>query len=181
MSEETVKIVRRKTVYSTPLFELVAKTLDGPDGGQPHFSLRMPDYVCVVPVTRDREILLVRQYRPAVERETLELPGGHVDDGETPEEAARRELLEETGHVAEKLVPLGCLDPDTGRLSNRMWCFLATDAAPPSPAPPGEQGVRLIVLPVEELVRSVTEGRILHALHIAALHLGLRMIGGTPG
>src|SRR5437763_11391084 len=106
--------VDRRVVYSTPWFDLVAKSLAGHD--QPHYSIRTTDYVSVVAVTRQRRLLLVRQYRPAVEGMTLELPSGHVEPGETPEEAARKELLEETGHVADRFELLGEFSPDTGRL-----------------------------------------------------------------
>ena len=52
---------------------------------------------------------------------TLELPAGHVEQDETPEESARKELLEETGHVAEKFELLASLSPSTSRFTNRMW------------------------------------------------------------
>ncbi len=118
----------QQVVFSTPWFEIVAKRLEG--DGAPHYSLRTNDYVSVVAVTREGRLVLVRQYRPAVDRTTLELPSGHVDDGDSPESAARKELLEETGHVADRFELLGDLSPDTGRLGNRMWCFFAADARP---------------------------------------------------
>jgi 8-oxo-dGTP pyrophosphatase MutT (NUDIX family) len=59
---------------------------------------------------------------------TLELPSGHVEPTQTPEEAARTELLEETGHEAERFELVGDFSPDTGRLGNRMWCFFAGEA-----------------------------------------------------
>ena len=90
--------------------------------------LQTKDYVSVVAVTEDGRLLLVRQFRPAVGRMTLELPSGHVEPGETPEQAARKELLEETGYLADTFTLLGNLSPDTGRLGNRMWCFFAKGA-----------------------------------------------------
>jgi len=57
----------------------------------------------VLAITRDKTFVLVRQFRPAIEMFTLELPGGHVEEGETPEQSARKELLEETGFGAEEL------------------------------------------------------------------------------
>jgi ADP-ribose pyrophosphatase len=117
-----------RVAFSTPWFEIIAKQFE--DGGAPHYSLRTNDYVSVVAVTREGRIVLVRQFRPAVDRMTLELPSGHVENGETPELAARRELLEETGHVADTFEFLGNLSPDTGRLANRMWCFFAAGARP---------------------------------------------------
>jgi ADP-ribose pyrophosphatase len=117
-----------QVVFKTPWFELVATHPAG--YSQPHYSIRTQDYVMIVATTAEGRLLLVRQFRPAVGRMTLELPSGHVEDGETPEHAARRELLEETGHVAEAFNFLGNLSPDTGRLANRMWCFFAADARP---------------------------------------------------
>jgi ADP-ribose pyrophosphatase len=120
--------MHERVEFSTPWFEIVAKQFENDDA--PHYSLRTKDYVSVVALTSDDRLVLVRQFRPAVGRMTLELPSGHVEEGETPEHAARRELLEETGHEAENFQLLGNLSPDTGRLANRMWCFFAPDARP---------------------------------------------------
>jgi ADP-ribose pyrophosphatase len=117
-----------QVVFATPWFELVAKHPAGYD--RPHYSIRASDYVMVIAVTAEGRLLLVRQFRPAVGATTLEFPSGHVDPRETPMEAARRELLEETGHVAAELEPLGRLAPDTGRLGNRLWCYYAGGATP---------------------------------------------------
>jgi len=120
--------VNDHVVFATPWFELVAKLPAG--YREPHYSIRTKDYVLVVALTRQGRLLLVRQYRPAVDAVTLELPSGHVEPGETPEQAARKELLEETGHVAGTFELLGALRPDTGRLGNRLWCYFAADATP---------------------------------------------------
>jgi ADP-ribose pyrophosphatase len=121
-------LMNERVAFSTPWFEIIAKQLG--DDEAPHYALRTKDYVSVVTVTQQGQLLLVRQFRPAAGHMTLELPSGHVEEGETPELAARRELLEETGHVADSFEFLGNLSPDTGRLANRMWCFFAADARP---------------------------------------------------
>ncbi len=116
-------ISSRAPVFKTKWFELIEKTFE--NGSAPHYSIGTRDYVTVLAVTPNETFPLVRQFRPAVETTTLELPGGHVDEGETPTQAAKRELLEETGFVATKLIPLHDLSPDVGRLGNRMWSFFA--------------------------------------------------------
>ena len=121
-------IVDRRSVFATQWFDLVAKQLSGDPA--PHYSIATRDYVSVVAVTIQGSLALVRQFRPAIEQMTLELPSGHVDEGETPESAARRELREETGLLANEFIPLGDLAPDTGRLGNRMWCYFAPGVAP---------------------------------------------------
>lgn len=167
---ESVRIASRSTVLETPFFRLVARSLAG-QSGDPYYSIDTSDYVCVVALTQANKLLLVRQFRPAVEDWTLELPAGHVDPPETPADAARRELLEETGYSPGHLHLMGCLWPDTGRLSNRMWCFFASGAE--RVAAPVEHGVALVEVAREEWSSSLSPPRFSHALHLAALQMAL--------
>lgn len=117
----------RKTVFATPWFQVQ----EAPDSGKfPNYSINAPDFVCIVAVTEKNELLLVRQFRHAVGEITLELPAGHVEQDETPEQSARKELLEETGHIAENFELLAKLSPSTARFTNLMWCYFAGQARP---------------------------------------------------
>jgi len=96
----------------------------------------------VVALNSAGHILLVRQFRPAIGRVTLELPAGHIDPGETPEQSARKELCEETGYEAHRLELLTVLSPSTSRFTNRAWMFFASDVQPVvSPTFPRETGI----------------------------------------
>lgn len=97
-------------------------------GSDPHYLIDTNDFVSIVAVDEKARLLLVRQFRPPVDALTLEIPSGHVEDGETPEQAARKELLEETGHVAKEFEMIGNLSPCIGRYRNRLWCYFAADA-----------------------------------------------------
>jgi ADP-ribose pyrophosphatase len=135
--------------------------------------LEVPDYVGVVARTPDARILLVQQYRPVVGHDVIELPSGLVDPGETPEQAARRELLEETGTVAKELELLGVLIPDVGRLTNRMWCYFAPDVTPADDQAQPEDGITVIDVSEQDVLRMAADGRMNHALNLAVLFLAI--------
>jgi len=152
--------------FRTPWFELLAKTMKA--GEAPYYSLRLADYTAVVAITEDHRVLAVRQYRPAVERYTIELPAGMVDAGETPEDAARRELLEETGFEARDMEVLGAMLPDTGRLGNRIWTCMAAGVRPVEGRSP-ESGIEVLRYSPPELAQAMAGGEFDHALHVAVL------------
>lgn len=166
-------IIERNKVFSTPWFNVVAKILSEGNPDAPYYSLELSDYVSIVALTEQKEILLVRQYRPTVERYTLELPSGHLEPGESPEDTAKRELIEETGYQASTVELLGNLIPDSGRLSNRLWCYFATDVTLSCPNPVLEAGIELVVCSQEDLVQYILQQQFDHALHLAQILLAM--------
>jgi ADP-ribose pyrophosphatase len=152
MNVTKLDICGRSSVFKTPWFELIGKKIG--DGAALHYSITTHDYVSIFAVTRSGAFPLVRQFRPAVEQITLELPCGHVDEGETPAQAAARELREETGFIAKELVPLGSLSPDTGRLGNKLWCFFAPGVTPAKEGftPPAEIEPMIYDQPLRHLI-----------------------------
>jgi ADP-ribose pyrophosphatase len=159
-----------RVVLDTKWFKVIAKAQPA---GDPYYMLELQDYVSVVALTDDRQILFVRQFRPVVDRDTLELPSGHVEKHESPEDAARRELLEETGFEAPRLELLGTLAPDVGRLANRMWCYFAADARPAAAVHEREAGVSVVAMPEREALQRAADGTMNHALNLAALFLAV--------
>jgi 8-oxo-dGTP pyrophosphatase MutT (NUDIX family) len=134
------------------------------------YVLDFPEWVNVVAVTGQNEVVLVEQYRHGTAHATLEIPGGMVDPGETPAEAARRELLEETGFVADEWVALGVVEPNPATQSNRCHTFLARNARKLcNPAPDKHEEIEVQLQPAARVFELTREGRIVHALVIAAL------------
>ncbi len=158
-------IIHREVTYETPWFQVESKTLEGEK--DPYFALQLNDYVGVMAILPNADLVCVRQYRPVVEAETLEFVAGQVEPGETPQEAAARELLEEAGYLADSWQPLGPMMPDAGRLGNRHWGFLARDLRRNPDFQP-EPGVTPTSLDPEAFQLAVTNGAFQ-----AALHLGL--------
>jgi ADP-ribose pyrophosphatase len=109
-------------ILKTPWFRLIARQVES---GPPYYCLDTFDYVSIVARDAAGGLVLVKQYRPAIQAVAVELPGGHVESDQDPLDAAKQELWEETGYHAAVWEPLGCLRPDVGRLSNRLWCFWA--------------------------------------------------------
>jgi 8-oxo-dGTP pyrophosphatase MutT (NUDIX family) len=163
------KITDRQVAFSTPWFDVIAKRVD--DDPSPHFTVRPADYVAVVATDSEGRFLLVKQFRPVVEAETIELPSGLVDPGETPEAAVRRELIEETGHEAGEVEFLGELTPDVGRLGNRLWCFAASNVHARVPAPLLHDGIALVRYTADEFLACLRDLRCDHALNFAVLML----------
>jgi ADP-ribose pyrophosphatase len=159
-----------RDVFTTRWFRLVEKTFE--DCPAPYYWIDSPDCVTVLAVTAEGKVPLVRQYRPALDRMSLELPSGHIDpEDESRESAARRELLEETGYQARDLEFLGVIDPDTGRLRSRIYCYFAPNAVQRSePEPDGEQ-IHNQECTLAELDLMLADGRMSHAQDMAAILL----------
>lgn len=170
---DKIEAVNRTEQVLSPWLTLVTHDvcLSGKPGLQRFHSFKQADYVTMFAVTTDGRIPLVRQYRPALERYTWELPSGLRDNEEPPEQAAIRELLEETGLVAGAgVVPLGCMAADSGRLENRIWAFFTAGVSPEKSAawqPDPELECRFATKP--ELKAMILDGRFEHALHLAVI------------
>lgn len=176
MGNELPTVLARRVTAHSPWVSVVGRTviLPGRTAAEEFHSLRQSDYVSVLAVTKDGRVPLVRQYRPALEAMTLELPGGLRDGDDGPEATAVRELAEETGlQVAVPPRLLGCLSPDTGRLENRLWCYFANVEATEIPAWKPEPGVERLLVERRELKDWVLSGRFDHALHVALIGLAV--------
>ena len=137
----------------------------------PFFRIESPDWVNVVAMTEDDHFVMVRQFRQGSRMVTLEIPGGLIDPGETPEQAGARELLEETGFRAGRLESLGSLSPNPALFGNRVHMQVALDCVQVDEVRnDSTEHTTVELLPVSSLRDVVREIGIDHALAVSALY-----------
>jgi 8-oxo-dGTP pyrophosphatase MutT (NUDIX family) len=167
------QVVRTEVVADCRVFKVRRDVSHDRRDSREHdfFVIEAPDWINVVPLTVDGQVILIEQYRHGSKKVTLEIPGGMVDEHESPEETAVRELLEETGYRAGAIELLGRVRPNPAIQNNWLHSFVARDcvlAQPPQPDSLEQIDVRLAAL--EEVPRLIAIGAIDHALVIAAFY-----------
>ena len=146
----------------------------------PYYVLEYPDWAHVAAFDGDGRLLVVRQYRHALGRVCVELPGGIIEEGETPLRAIQRELLEETGHAAESWEPLSALSPNPATPTNTLHGFLARGVTPAAaPALDATEAVTFEFLPVPAILDMIETGEFAQAMQVATFLLALRRLEGV--
>jgi len=180
---EAWKRLRSERLLETPYFALRSDRLRLPGGvvKDPYYVVERPDAAIIFPLTGEGEVVLVRQYRPPLERMELGLPAGLVEEGEKPEAAARRELLEETGYSGDQWEPLGSLASSPSLKDNWAYLFLArgVEASAP-PAPDEHELVEVVRAPVGDLPGLIRSGEIVSSSGVAAIMLALARLREEP-
>lgn len=162
------KVLSRKRTSISPWVDLIEKVVQfGPDRTpEIYHCVTQAAYVGVFVQTADGRIPIVRQFRPCVEEYTWELPGGTVDPGDTPDQAARREVLEETGLGVSDPIYLGNFHPDTGRIQVDSHAFYAR-AEQAVEGFEGEKGLTVKYVTHRELKEMIVSGEFRHQIHLA--------------
>ncbi len=177
-------LLASKVLHAFPIYTLRRDTRRSPRTGKQHDFLVLDsrDWINVVPVTPAGNLVLIRQFRHGTASMVWEIPGGMMDqEDEGPEQAARRELLEETGYEAERMTFLGAVHPNPAIQNNRCHTFLAHDVRPRQAQKlDGAEDIEVREASWAEVSRMVDGGEISHSLVLTALFWYERHLANLP-
>ena len=171
----TIKIWEKTAVQEIAdcrVVKVLENTCQSPFTGKDHafYVINSVDWVNLVPITADNELVCIRQYRHGTEEITLEIPGGMVDPGEEPMVAAARECLEETGYRADNLESLGAITPNPALFPNRLHTYVAWDVSLVGEIQnTASEQTEVTLVPMSEVPDLLVRGEIDHALVAATL------------
>ncbi len=168
MAEE--ETLSSRTVYTGRAVNLRVDTVRMPSGRETTREIvEHSDCVAVIAVDDKDNILLVNQFRKAVEEELLEIPAGGIEPGETPEDCVRREMREETGFLPRKVERLGGFYSVPGYGTEYLYLYLATDLVSSPLQAEDSESIRLVRVPLPEIPGLIASGSVCDAKSIAGL------------
>jgi ADP-ribose diphosphatase len=166
-------LIKSEKINSYRIFSTRKDISLSPVTGKEHdfYVVEAPDWVNVVAITPDDQIILIEQYRHGTGSITLEIPGGIVDPGESPLEAGKRELLEETGYLSDDWVYIGKTHSNPAIQNNTCYTFLARNTKRvQAQSPEGTEDIAVSLTPAKNIPNLISEGKITHALIIVAFY-----------
>jgi len=168
------KILKSKTLLQSGFFRLREDQCELPDGRvmPRYYVMEFSDWVNVVAITHDLQMIMIHQHRHGADGDFLEIPGGAASPGEDPREAGRRELREETGFEAGEWIDCGDLYPNPALQSNRMHVYLALGCRKVTePELDPFEDLKAEVMPIARAYGILDEGGIQHSLIAASMGL----------
>ncbi len=157
-------------VFETEWFSIEAIS-DSISNQKPYYRLSCNDSVAILAKTTEDKIILIRQYRPAIDAFTIEPPSGYVDDKESPEYAIKRELLEETGYICELISYMGSLKICPSRINNSLHVFFGKDAKLRGEKSREDEGAELVLVTLDEFKNLILKGGYIETAGIAMLYM----------
>ncbi|HJT47089.1 MAG TPA: NUDIX hydrolase [Nitrososphaeraceae archaeon] len=172
------KVKSSKEIYSHNLIKIFEDTLDLDGEETIYIRAVRRNYSTIVPFISNNELLVIRCYRHLVDSVQVEAPSGYIEEGESPYQAAIRELKEETGYEARKVLPLGCYTLDYSMFEQEGNVFAAYDVVNDQERSYKQslgrmEQIEVDIISISEIKQLLREGKILNAASIVAFHKAL--------
>ena len=181
MAIEKWKILKSEYLYKETWFTVRKDTCETVEGKiiSPYYVYEFPTWVTVLPITEDGKVIMVKQYRHALDEIVVEIPGGCVDATDNNlEEAAGRELLEETGYNYASLKYLGKISPNPSTNTNWMHMFLARGCKQVQELKlDHNEEIEVELISIDELKQMMRSNKIVQSMHANTIMYGLMAMG----
>ena len=172
------KLKSTRDVYTNPWIRVREDRIEWDAGASALFGVvEVKPGVCVLPIHADGRVVLVREFKYAIQREALEAISGGRDEGEAPEAAAIREVAEETGYRAGRVVSMGELDPLSSVVRAPASLFLAEDLVAGRPKPDEAEHVSVVEMPLAGALSLALDGGIRHGPSVILILRAARLRG----
>jgi ADP-ribose pyrophosphatase len=174
------KVLERRSVYDGRVVKLSVERVRLPNGRETDLEvIQHPGASAILPFVSREEVLLIRQHRHCAGGSILEVPAGKLDPGEPPDVCALREVEEETGYRAGRLVPHGWIWTTPGFTDEKIHLFSATDLTPGRQDLDSDEVLQVERMPLAEALERAAKGDIRDAKTIATLFRAARASGAA--
>lgn len=170
------KTISSETKYKGKILNLRIDTVESVNGESTREIVEHSGGAVVLPLLPNKNVVMIRQFRKPLERDVLEIPAGKIEQGESPEETAFRELQEETGYMANNMTLLTKMYPSVGYSEELLYIYLATDLEPGETDFDENEDIDTYSYHIYDLYEMVMEGKIQDAKTQVAILMTVELL-----
>tara|TARA_Y100000815_G_scaffold4056_1_gene3937 strand:- start:557 stop:1096 length:540 start_codon:yes stop_codon:yes gene_type:complete len=168
------KTLGTKQIFGNRIFGFREDTVKSPktDNTHPVWVMDAPTWVNIIPITKEKKVIMIKQYRFGSQEISLEIPGGMVDAGEDAQSAATREMKEETGYDSEEVHAIGKISPNPALMSNYTYFYVAYNVEKTGDQQlDNMEDIEVLEVDLNQIPTLITNGEIDHSLVVSAFYL----------
>lgn len=177
---EPWKTLEQTIQYQKKWFSVHTQKVQLPDGRilDPYFVVNVPNWTNIIIATDREELIMVKQYRQATQTFTIEPAGGLIDEGETPLQAAIREMQEETGYTSNQISLLSEVFPNPALQPTKAYFYLAENASPTTSKNfDAFEDIEIVVLPKQDVLSMLQNNQFTNGVQVGAIYKAVLKLG----